>query len=59
MNKIKEEVKKVKHTKIKFRFNQLSDSKKHQLYIYDDITASGHVNWETYEFEESETSATI
>lgn len=47
----------MKHTKIKFRFNQLSDSKKHQLYIYDDITAYGHVNWETYEFEESETSA--
>lgn len=29
----------------------------HDLYIYDDITADGNLNWNTWEYEESETSA--
>lgn len=29
----------------------------HELYIYDDITKYGEFNWETWEYDESETSA--
>lgn len=43
--------------KLKYRFNQLADSNKHQLYIYDDVTAYGSFNWETWEYDKSETSA--
>ena len=47
----------MKHPKMKYRFNQLAGTNKHQLYIYDDVTAYGDFNWETWEFDESETSA--
>lgn len=46
-----------KHSKLKYRFNQLASSNKHQLYIYDDVTAQGNFNWDTWEYDESETSA--
>lgn len=46
-----------KYSKLKYRFNQLASSNKHQLYIYDDVTAYGSFNWETWEYDESETSA--
>lgn len=41
--------------KTKFRFEQMGSV--HKLYIYDDVTASGTFNWETWTFDESETSA--
>lgn len=44
-------------TKLKYRFNQLSGTNKHQLYIYDDVTAYGSFNWSTWEYDDSETSA--
>ncbi len=44
-------------TKLKYRFNQLANTNKHQLYIYDEVTAYGDFNWNTWEYEESETSA--
>lgn len=28
-----------------------------KLYIYDDVTAYGNFNWETWEYDDSETSA--
>lgn len=31
--------------------------KKHELYIYDDITSAPHINWTTWSIEDSETSA--
>ena len=47
----------MKHPKLKYRFNQLAGTNKHQLYIYDEITEYGTFNWNTWEYEESETSA--
>lgn len=47
----------MKHPKMKYRFNQLANTNKHQLYIYDDVTAYGDFNWSTWEYDESETSA--
>lgn len=47
----------MKHLKMKYRFNQLAGTNKHQLYIYDDVTAYGDFNWDTWEYDESETSA--
>lgn len=47
----------MKHTKLKYRFNQLANTNKHQLYIYDDVTAHGNFNWDTWEYDKSETSA--
>lgn len=41
--------------KTKFRFEQMGSV--HKLYIYDDVTASGTFNWETWTLDESETSA--
>ena len=46
-----------KNTQLKYRFNQLVSTKKHQLFIYDDITAYGKFNWETWKYDDSETSA--
>ena len=40
----------------KFRFEQLGGDT-HKLYIYDDVTAYGPFNWETWAYDESETSA--
>lgn len=44
-------------TKLKYAFNQLANSNKHQLYIYDEVTAYGKFNWNTWEYDDSETSA--
>lgn len=41
--------------KTKFRFEQMGTV--HKLYVYDDVTACGPFNWETWEYDESETSA--
>ena len=41
----------------KFRFEQAAGSETHKLYIYDDVTAYGTFNWETWNYDESETSA--
>lgn len=41
----------------KFRFEQAAGSGTHKLYIYDDVTAYGAFNWETWNYDESETSA--
>lgn len=41
----------------KFRFEQAAGSNVHKLYIYDNVTAYGDFNWETWEYDESETSA--
>ena len=41
----------------KFRFEQLAGGDTHKLYIYDDVTAYGPFNWETWTYDESETSA--
>ena len=45
--------------KTKYRFEQLQgeNSKVYKLYIYDDVTAYGDFNWDTWEYDESETSA--
>lgn len=46
---------------IRFRFDatpvQSAGGDVLKLYIYDDVTASGSFNWNTWEWEESETSA--
>nr|DAY91508.1 MAG TPA: Putative ATP dependent Clp protease [Caudoviricetes sp.] len=41
--------------KTKYRFEQMGTV--HKLYVYDDVTAYGQFNWETWEYDESETSA--
>lgn len=41
---------------LKYRFLQQAGGV-HKLYLYDDVRASGTFNWETWEFDESETSA--
>lgn len=41
--------------KTMFRFEQLGTVQK--LYVYDDVTACGNFNWETWEYDDSETSA--
>lgn len=48
----------VKH-KTKYRFEQLagSSSSVHKLYVYDEVRAQGSFNWDTWNYEESETSA--
>lgn len=40
---------------IKFRFSQAANVFK--LYIYDNVTAYGDFNWETWEYDDAETSA--
>lgn len=39
-----------------FCFQQAAGNK-HKLYIYDDVTAYGKFNWQTWSYDESETSA--
>lgn len=41
--------------KTMYRFEQKGTV--HKLYIYDNVTAYGEFNWETWEYDESETSA--
>lgn len=45
-----------KLTPISFCLQKL-DGNIHQIYLYDDITKYGDFNWETWEYDESETSA--
>ncbi|MDY3251224.1 MAG: Clp protease ClpP [Candidatus Choladocola sp.] len=47
----------MKNRETKFRFEQMENSNIHKLYIYDDVTAYGDFNWETWDYDESETSA--
>lgn len=48
----------VRH-EMKYRFEQMAGSSVsvHKLYIYDEVRAEGKFNWETWDYEESETSA--
>ena len=43
----------------KFRFEQMkmSSGTVHKLYVYDEVRAQGKFNWDTWNYEESETSA--
>ncbi len=41
---------------IKYCF-QKAENNVHKLFIYDDVTEYGSWNWNTWEYEESETSA--
>lgn len=47
----------MRKTVTKFRFGQMAEGNIHKLYIYDDVTAYGDFNWETWDYDESETSA--
>ncbi len=44
-----------KRHKMKYRFEQSANV--HKLYVYDDVRADGKFNWNTWEYEDSETSA--
>lgn len=46
----------VKH-QTKYRFEQSESGTVHKLYIYDEVSAQGKFNWNTWEYEDSETSA--
>ena len=41
----------------KFRFEQLASGSIYKLYIYDNVTAYGDFNWETWDYDDAETSA--
>lgn len=47
----------IKENRTKFRFEQMQDGSTHKLYIYDDVTAYGPFNWETWEYDKSKTGA--
>lgn len=47
----------MRKTATKFRFEQMAEGNVHKLYIYDDVTAYGDFNWETRDYDDSETSA--
>lgn len=38
-------------------FQKADSENKHEIFLYDDITKYGDFNWETWEYDESETSA--
>lgn len=38
-------------------FQKANSDNKHEIFLYDDITKYGEFNWETWEYDESETSA--
>lgn len=38
-------------------FMQKAEENRHELYIYDDVTKYGKFNWETWSYDDSETSA--
>ncbi len=44
------------NVQMKYRFMQ-QDNAPTKVYIYDDVTAIGDFNWETWQYDESETSA--
>lgn len=46
-----------KQPALQYCFQQDQGSDVHKLYIYDDVTEYGGFNWNTWEYEESETSA--
>ena len=55
---IPEKVKVKQNAPTAFTYKQASDgSNKYQLFIYDEITKYGDWNWETWSYEDSETSA--
>jgi ATP-dependent protease ClpP protease subunit len=44
--------------RVKYRFEQLKSSTTvHRLYVYDEVRAQGKFNWNTWNYEESDTSA--
>lgn len=47
----------MKNNVTKFRFEQLADTETSKLYIYDNVTAYGDFNWDTWDYDDSETSA--
>ena len=47
----------MKKNATKFRFEQLASGNTYKLYIYDDVTAYGDFNWETWDYDDAETSA--
>ena len=48
----------MKHGKTNFCVRQMvAGSNCHQIYLYDDISKYGEFNWETWDYDESETSA--
>lgn len=46
----------MKH-EMKYRFEQRAGGGNHKLYIYDEVRAEGKLNWATWDYEQSETSA--
>lgn len=54
----KEEKKVPKNLKMKYRVMQETD-KPIKIYVYDEITATGDFNWETWQYDESDTSANL
>ena len=40
-----------------YRFEQMAGTNVHKLFIYDNVTAYGDWNWDTWDYDESETSA--
>lgn len=47
----------MKNNVTKFRFEQLAGTETFKLYIYDNVTAYGDFNWDTWDYDDSETSA--
>ena len=47
----------MKKTLTMFRFEEMENSRVHKLYIYDNVTAYGDFNWDTWEYDDAETSA--
>ena len=52
-----QEVKKVGKIITNWRLEPKQEENKTLLYIYDDVTEYGEFNWDTWEYDESETSA--
>lgn len=47
----------MKNNVTKFRFEQMAEGSVYKLYIYDNVTACGDFNWETWDYDDAETSA--
>lgn len=47
----------MKSNKTNWRIEPVQEAKKTLLYIYDDVTEYGEFNWQTWSYEDSETSA--
>ena len=43
--------------KTNWRMEPVQEARKTLLYIYDDVTEYGNFNWQTWEYDDSETSA--